>query len=469
MARLSWTVEEILAATGGQCLSGSRTSRFAGIGIDSRTIGADELFVAIRGEIHDGHRFAQGAVSGGVRGVLVASDNCPDLPVAAWDGQNVACIAVPDTTVALGQLATFNRNRARVPVVAITGSNGKTTTREMTAGVLGVRFNTLTPKGNFNNEIGLPLTLLDLAADHRMAVVELGMNHSGEILRLGGICRPDVGVITNIGPAHLEGVGSIEGVAAAKGELLETITAGGTAVLNADDHRVAALAERTRHRVLRYGRTEPAPIRGEAVSVTEQGTRFTLCLPDATVAVALSVRGAFMVSNALAAAAVGHCMGLSAAEIKTGLERFEPVRGRLNLTTIGDGIRLIDDTYNANPASMAAAIDTFRDLRQAGRGFMVMGDMLELGGQSAPLHREIGKKAAESGIHRLYVTGSFSGSVADGAAGAMPPARIFTGSHEEILEALAPLLGPGDWILVKGSRGMRMERIVEGLKQRIGA
>lgn len=467
MARLPWTVEEILTATGGSICCGNIEGRFPGIAIDSRTIARDELFVAIRGEVHDGHGFVPAVVDDGVAGVLVDAEQTGRLPLDLWRKRRkqVICIAVSDTTRALGDLAAYNRQRARVSVVGITGSNGKTSTREMTAGIISRRFRTLTPRGNFNNHIGLPLTLLSMEPDHRMAVLEMGMNHAGEIRRLGEICRPDMGVITNIGPAHLEGVGSIEGVARAKGELLETIRDGGTAVLNADDERVAALAENTDHRVCFYGLSQKATVRGDSVVSGADGTRFRVHLPGETVPVQLKAGGSFMVINALAAAAVGHCLGLTADEIRSGLERFEPVHGRLNILKVGQGIHLIDDTYNANPASMAAAIDTLASLRGDNRGIMVAGDMLELGERSAALHRDIGRKAATSGIDRLYVTGNFAPEVVRGAAQAMGADRIVTGTREEILGVLLPELRTGDWVLVKGSRGMRMEKIVNELKR----
>ena len=465
MAPIPWTIDDIVSATGGRLCFGDTSQRFSGIAIDSRRVSPQELFVAIKGEVHDGHRFADAAVDSGVKGLLIGRDTMAALPMERWRQMAVCCIAVGDTTLALGDLAAYNRDRAAVSVIAITGSNGKTSTRQMVSAVVSRRFSTLTPRGNFNNHIGLPLTLLSLSADHRWAVLELGMNHFGEIRRLGEICRPDVGIITNIGPAHLEGVGSIEGVADAKAELLETIRPDGTAVLNADDPRVAALAARTRCRTVDFGRARGAAVR--AGHVTADGNRlvFDLSLPDGTVTVRLKTPGAFMVSNALAAAAAGHCIGLTAREIKSGIETFEPIHGRLNLVKLKNGIQLIDDTYNANPASMAAAIETLAGLRGGARGLMVAGDMLELGAHAAAAHRAVGEKAAASGIERLFVTGAFAASMAEGAGRRMDAKQIFIGDREQIIEALTLALRPGDWILVKGSRGMRMEKIVQGIEK----
>ena len=273
-------------------------------------------------------------------------------------------MAVKNTTKALGDLACFHRKRANASVVAITGSNGKTTTREMTATVARQRFATLSSQGNFNNEIGLPLTLLKLNHGHKWAVVELGMNAPGEIARLGEICMPDIGVITNIGPAHLEGVGSIEGVMRAKGEILDKIKAGGTAVLNSDDHRVMHLAGKTSSDVIFYGISGETTIRAEAIVEKDLCTSFRLALPEETIGIDLKIPGIFMVSNALAAAAVGYKLGLSAKEIKAGLEDFKPIGQRMNILHTSAGINLIDDTYNANLASMEAALKTLITLKK---------------------------------------------------------------------------------------------------------
>ncbi len=244
MRPFGWTTEQVLTATGGSHDFRIGGQAFAGIGIDSRTIGPDDLFVAIAGESHDGHRFVADVLDRGVKGVVAADDQVASLPTTRMAAANIACIAVADTTRALGAMARFNRNRGNLKVVAITGSNGKTSTRMLMDQVMSRTFSTLSTSGNLNNHIGLPLTLFRLTPGHQAAVLELGMNHAGEITRLGRICEPDVGVITNVGPAHLEGLGTIENVARAKGELLDTIRPGGTAILNADDPRVAAMARR---------------------------------------------------------------------------------------------------------------------------------------------------------------------------------------------------------------------------------
>ena len=462
---LPWTINEILEATGGELLCGDETQRFEKVCIDSRSIDPNDLFVAIVGEVHDAHAFISDVVEQGARGLMVNSQKARDLPVSAWQTQNIAWVAVSDTTRALGDLAAFHRARTDAAIIAITGSNGKTTTRQMTAAVVARKFNTLSTIGNYNNQIGVPLTLLRLAPEHRWAVVELGTNSPGEIARLAQICAPDIGVITNVGPAHLEGLSSLDGVMREKGQLLDHLKPEGKAVLNADDRRVSKIAARTKKDVLFFGLSDKATIRATAVNEKSSGISFNLNLPRESLTVNLKVAGHFMVVNALAAAAVGQMLGLPAAEIKAGLETFEPAWGRMNILQTASGIHVIDDTYNANPDSMKAAITTLTSLRANNRSVFVAGDMLELGAQTESLHRQVGVWAATANISKLLVTGEYAEAVAGGAKEAgMQNENIFTGSQENILAALKDTLKPGDWVLVKGSRGAHMDTIVEGLK-----
>ncbi len=462
---IPWTTREILAATQGELLGGELERTFSQVFIDSRKVSADGVFVAIIGDVHDGHSFASEVVEKGVRGLVVSRDKTQQLPVSAWKQIGVVCIAVADTTRALGDMAAFNRRRSATSVVAITGSNGKTTTRQMTAGVVSQQFKTLATAGNFNNAIGLPLTLLGLEADHQWAVVELGTNNPGEIAGLAKICTPDIGVITNIGPAHLEGLGSLEGVAREKGSLLKCLRAGGKAVLNADDPRVRQLAGRTNNAVHLYGVSEDAAVKAVQVEEAPDGIGFTLKIAAESISIRLNSPGRFMVSNALAAAAVGHLIGLSVAAIKAGLESFQPVAARMNIVHAPGGIHIIDDTYNANPDSMKAALATLSRMSGGARAVFVAGDMLELGRQAPSLHNQLGRLAAEAGISRLYARGAFANLVAAGAREqGLPAANAITGSREEIVADLIKWLQPGDWVLVKGSRGMAMEKVVEGLK-----
>ena len=443
---------------------------FAGIGIDSRSIDPDGLFVAIAGESHDGHRFVADVLDRGVKGVVVVDDQVADLPMERMAATGIVCIAVADTTRALGEMARFNRNRGNLKVLAITGSNGKTSTRMFMELVISKTFSTLSTSGNLNNHIGLPLTLFRLTAEHQAAVLELGMNHAGEITGLGRICEPDVGVITNVGPAHLEGLGTIENVARAKGELLPTIRPGGTAILNADDPRVAALADSVDRPVLFFGSADEAQVRADDIRPTEAGLAFILTTPSGSRPVTLATPARVMVSNALAAAAAGEVMGVPVDQIQAGLQTFSPQAGRMGIRVLKGDIRLVDDTYNANPGSMAAAIETLASMRRNRRTIAVLGDMLELGVQSADLHRAIGRAAGDARLDRLYVAGNFAASVADGAMDRqMATERIFCGTKAAIIEKLNDELEAGDLILVKGSRGMAMEEVVEAIVSRAGS
>ncbi len=476
--RIPWHIADVLDAARGEVLIMEdcqlRAAEgvlfnpvFAGISIDSRTVAPDELFVAVKGNVHDGHGFIGDVVKKGVSGIIIAKDRTGELHCKEGKGKKIICCAVEDTVKALGDLAAYNRRRSDIPLTAVTGSNGKTTTRRMTASAVSRKFRTLNTYGNYNNEIGVPLTLLNLSAEHEQAVLELGMNHPGEIRRLGEICQPDVGVITNIGPAHLEFLGSLDGVMQAKGELLETIKPAGTAVLNGDDPRCLRIASETGRKVLLFGFGANFDIRAEEVRACSGGTVFTLLIPGERIPVRLGIPGRFMVSNALAAAAAGFVLGLSADDIKAGLENYEPAPGRMNIVRTEQGVFIIDDTYNANPGSVEAAITALRSLKGDGRGIFVSGDMFELGEQAPDMHRKIGSAAAASDIGKLFITGQFAENVASGAREyGMSFRDIFIGNKTEIIEMLKTMLEPGDWVLVKGSRAMGMEDIVKGLTDR---
>jgi UDP-N-acetylmuramoyl-tripeptide--D-alanyl-D-alanine ligase len=463
---MPWTLQDILNATHGDLVAGDRDRSFDSISIDSRRITAADVFVAIRGAVHDGHRFIREVVDGGVRGLVVGRSRIGDLPAEWLRAGPVACVAVADTTRALGDLAAYHRKRSPAAVIAITGSNGKTSTRRMTAAVLSLRFAVLEPAKNLNNQIGVPLTLFNLEPRHAWAVLELGTNLPGEIARLAEICTPDVGLITNIGPAHLEGLGSLEGVLREKGALLEGLAPGGRAVLNADDPRLRRLGGECGVEPLLFGLSADAAVRAEGIEEAARGIDFELALPGQRTAVHLRAHGRFMVHNALAAAAAGHLLGVSLEDIKEGLEGFSPVQGRMSVSTLSGGVHLIDDTYNANPASMEAAIATLHRLRGPGRGLLVVGDMLELGSAAAALHRDMGRLAARTGVSKLLACGNFAEAVAAGAGeGGMAAADIVTGSQAAIGGVLLGELKAGDWVLVKGSRSMGMEAIVNALQQ----
>lgn len=461
---MQWTTDDILMATSGQWICENRSTVFSGIAIDSRKVSLSEFFVPIRGDVYDGHRFCADVVQVGVKGLLLDVHEIGSLPIAQWRQKGIACIGVEDTTRALGDLAAYHRRRFSVSVVAITGSSGKTTTRSMTTDILSRRFNVLSTAGNFNNHIGLPLTLLNLKREHDWAVLELGMNHSGEIDRLSEICRPDIGVITTVGTAHLENFTSTDGILQAKAEIFAHLHPEGRAILNMDDPKLLELSRRLSVPVIFFGLNPGASVRARRVETRSSGTSFILDLPDESVEVRIPAAGAFMATNALAAATAGFVLGLSGDEIKVALENFKPVKGRMNVIETARQIYLVDDTYNANPVSMAAAIETLQAIKDGHRGILVIGDMLELGKESVDLHRKIGEIAVSSGMAALYATGSFADAVAQGAAGrGMDSGRIFIGDRQAICEHLKGSLRKGDWVLIKGSRAMGMEKIVHDI------
>ncbi|MDP2644179.1 MAG: UDP-N-acetylmuramoyl-tripeptide--D-alanyl-D-alanine ligase [Desulfobacterales bacterium] len=463
---LSWTVTDVLNATGGQLAFGQDSVLFSDVSIDSRSLSAGALFVAIQGKNHDGHAFVAQAVQQGAGGILIHKDQADAFSSGPFRQTRVVCIAVDDSIRALGDLAAYHRQRSDISIIAITGSNGKTTTKEMTAAVVSRCFATLSSAGNFNNEIGLPLSMLKIGPDHRWAVLELGMNRPGEIRRLAEICSPDIAVITNIGTAHLAGVGSVEGVMHAKGELLEKMKPGARAVLNGDDAKVLQLARRITGETLFFGTSQNARVRALGVGLKDSGVSFELALFEERVPIDLKVTGKFMVLNALAAAAAGHLAGVPLRKIQAGLNAFTPLAGRMNVIKTDRGIHIIDDSYNANPDSMAAAITSLVSLKGSGRKTLVAGDMHELGEYSESMHRKIGALSSRAGVDKLYVTGQFAPYVVQGAKSENnSKPEIFVGTREEILKDLTGWLQPGDWVLVKGSRAQAMETIVSGLTE----
>lgn len=468
---LKWKISDVLEATGGELLCRSLEPGFSRIVIDSRMVGPKDLFVAIKGSRFDGHDFVEEVIKKGALGLIISKHHAGTMASEILASSGVTVVAVDDTVSALGGLAAFLRNISGVKVISITGSSGKTTTKEMTAAVLGMRYSTLATVGNLNNEIGVPLTLLSLDFSHEVAVIEMGMNHPGEIRRLSAIARPDIGVITNIGPVHLAGVGGIEGVEDAKAEMFENIRPGGTVILNADSPHGPRLARRTENRVLFFGLNPVADIRedvrAENILEDENGITFKLVLPegDAKVSTDVTIKGwgRFLVSDALAAATVGYVMGLSAEEISNGLSRFYPISGRMSVFKTENDVYVIDDTYNANPDSMSAAIKVLTGMKGQGLKILVAGDMLELGDAAPGFHEQTGSLAAKAGVSRLYLTGQYAARTAFGARkNGMSGNEIFVGSCEDILKELATLVVPGDSVLIKGSRAMGMEKMAKG-------
>ncbi|HEX2485130.1 MAG TPA: UDP-N-acetylmuramoyl-tripeptide--D-alanyl-D-alanine ligase [Myxococcota bacterium] len=458
---IPFRASDVVRWCGGALLSGDGGTRFDGVSIDSRAVRAGQLFVAIRGPRHDAHAFLADAARARAAGLLVSRGAKLPLEAAA-----LLAIAVDDTTQALGALAAGHRADFEGPVVAITGSNGKTTTKEMCAAIFASVAPCLRTRGNLNNEFGLPLTLLEREASHRSVVVELGMNHRGEIARLAEIARPTVGVLTNVGTAHIEFLGSRDEIAREKGDLLAALAPAGVAVVNADDSRALAQAERTRARVLRFGFSEAADVRAERVtSLGERGYAFDLVAPDGRQAVHVAGLGEATVPNALAAAAAALAGGCSAPDVAAGLAAYEPIGGRMERVALPRNIIVINDTYNANPQSVEQALRSLARLRGSSRGVAVLGDMGELGEASEAAHRAAGRLVAELGLDFLFALGPRAGETADGALEAgMDPSRVHVGSdHESLGASIRELLRGNDWVLVKGSRSMRMERVVEVL------
>ncbi|MBI3328968.1 MAG: UDP-N-acetylmuramoyl-tripeptide--D-alanyl-D-alanine ligase [Nitrospinae bacterium] len=467
MAR--FTLTDILTATGGTLLQGAAEEVFEGVSTDSRSSRPGDLFVALRGEHWDGHQFIGEAFAKGARGALISEAR------HAWrqPGESTrhgharhGMIQVKDTLAALGALARYHRQRFAIPTVGITGSNGKSTTKEMTAAVLARRWNVLKNSGNLNNLIGLPLSLFGLTSQHHVAVLEMGMNRPGEIRSLAQIARPTIGVLTNISEAHLEGLGSLEGIRRAKGELLEVMGPAGVAVLNADDPKVMELRAGFSGRVLTFGVECAADIRGIDLVCDHQGRPgFHLRCGHEEARVHLPVSGYHNVYNALAAATVAHALGLSLAEIEAGLLVFQPMPMRLQVIDLPQGRRLINDTYNANPSSVEMAITTLGALPPKGPKVLVLGDMLELGAAAEALHRRVGGAVAQSGIDALVTVGPLACFIVEEAIRqGFPVSRAQACETVEQAQAVVlQLTPPRSSVVVKGSRGVHMERLVEAL------
>lgn len=394
----------------------------------------------------------------------------PPDGVPAFPGKFL--LRVEDPLKALGDLAhAWRRRHPGLKVVAITGSNGKTTAKEMTAGILSGRFRILKTEGNLNNLIGLPLMLLRLSPDHEVAVLEMGMNVVGEIRRLKQIADPRVSLITNIGRAHLEFLGSLEAIARAKGELWEGLEADDWIAVNRDDPHVVALAAAVRCRKKTFGIRERAEISAEDLAVEAgRGVRFYLKLDGGKRAIRLNAFGRHNVYNALGAASLAAVLGLSLEEIGAGLEKFQPYSGRGKILRLGRNLHLLDDTYNANPDSLEATLLAFGEMREKSRGLVVLGDMLELGPGTADFHVQAGKRLGELGFGHLFFLGDQRERLAEGArAAGMDESRIHSFTDPgEVLKSLEDALEEGDWILIKGSRRMGMERIVEELIKHLG-
>lgn len=453
-----FTVQEIIAITNGTP-TGPVAGTVSGISTDSRTCMPGQLFVPLKGERFDGHNYLTAPTAG----ITVC------LCSTAWLQQHhlperITGIAVPDTLRALGDLAAAWRKQFALTMIGVTGSNGKTTTKEMLAAILSKVDSGLKTSGNLNNLIGLPQMVFQLRPEHCWAVLEMGMSEPGEIDRLAEIAQPSIGIVLNASPAHLQSMGTVEAVAKAKGELLHRIQDGGLAVVNADDPRIAALPQNPSARRVSFGIN-----RGEvrAASIATQGIngqRCTLITPKGTTELQLQALGQHNLYNALAATAAL----LDKVELETiveGLASFTPYHGRFRPEPLAGGRLLIDDSYNANPASCAAALATLKEIRLQHRVVVVLGDMLELGDDERELHCQLGRQAAAV-ADQLYVLGTLTRETAAAAreAGMSAEAVCHAGSHAEIIAALTKDVEVGDLLLIKGSRGMQMDKIAAALR-----
>jgi len=452
---LNLSLAEAAGAMGARNRTGLTGVILAGVGTDSRKIGPGELFVALKGPNFDGHAFVGQAFEAGAAAAVIADSE--------RSVRGKICLRVPDTLKALGDLAALVRRRRPLKVVALTGSNGKTTTKEMLIRIIGRKYNTLATQGNLNNLIGLPLTLFGLRNGHQAAVLEMGMNRPGEIARLTEIADPDVGLVTNVGPAHLEGLRDLDGVTRAKGEIYAGLRKEAVAVVNLDDPLAAGAASVFPGRRLTFGFKPPAEVRVRGLrrrSLT--GTDFELMTPEGAAKIRFALLGRHNVANALAASGAALALGLSPADIRAGLEGFRPFPGRLELKRLPGPVYLIDDTYNANPASTRAALEVLTDLKGKGRAVAVLGDMLELGSTAETEHQSVGRTAARLGVDVLITVGPNAKIMSQAArkeAGA--PTEIFWFPDvSPAADFLGRRIQAYDRILVKGSRSMRMERIV---------
>ncbi|MBV9617858.1 MAG: UDP-N-acetylmuramoyl-tripeptide--D-alanyl-D-alanine ligase, partial [Verrucomicrobia bacterium] len=422
------------------------------ISTDSRTIKKGELFVALRGENFDGHRFVSDVAKNGAAGAIV------DLN---WQGKvpnKFGILRANDSLLAYQNLAKNYRNSLSLKVVAITGSNGKTSTKDFCASVLGRKFCVTKTQGNFNNHVGLPRTILEAASEHQVGVWEIGMNHPGEVAPLAKIAAPDTAIITNIGVAHIEFMGTREAIAREKGTLAETVGSEGTVILNADDPFSEGIAKRTRARIVFAG-VNNGVLRAADIEQGASGSEFTILEGAHRCRAQLSVPGLHMVQNALLAVAAGRAFGVSLEECAIGLATAPLTKARLQIREV-HGVRFLDDSYNANPDSMKAALRTLVELDAEGKRIAVLGEMRELGSESQRGHEEVGQEAAALGVDRLIGIGEMGGVISGAAKKAGLEKSHNLGSTSEAADLLTEIAEPGDLVLIKGSRLARTEEVI---------
>lgn len=463
MKAVAYSAADAASWTGGNLAQGDTETSFTSSSIDTRTIETGSLFFAIRGPNHDAHGFLAAAAQAGASGVVVERGLGDRSALPA----DLAIVEVNDTTLALGAIAHGHRSMFSGPVVGLSGSSGKTTTKEMVSSVLGQHAPCLATRGNLNNDYGVPLTLLRRDVNHALAVIEMGMNHRGEITVLAEIARPTIGVLTNIGTAHIEHLGSHDEIATEKGDLFAALPPDGHVCVNLDDPHVAEQAKRATCEALTYSaRNASADIHTGEVRFDAGRFAFEITTPAGNLDALVRGLSDTAVINALAATAAGLACGLHTDEIAAGLASYEPIRGRMTPVPLASGVTVIDDSYNANPDSMSASLDSLRALATQGRAIVVMGDMGELGDAADDAHHNAGARAAKLGLDAVFAYGERASLVCDAAiAGGLDRANVavFT-SHDAVADRVAEIMRAGDWVLVKGSRAMKMERVVQALE-----
>jgi UDP-N-acetylmuramoyl-tripeptide--D-alanyl-D-alanine ligase len=456
------TAAMVAQATAGRLIAGSATRAFDGVSIDTRSLTPGALFIALRGERFDAHEFLDRAVSAGAAGLLVSA-----APAVAHG--DVPVILVDDTLRALHDLARTVRRASQVPVIAITGSTGKTTTKEITAELLSSRYRVFRNRGNLNNHVGLPLSLLELAAGPGLAVVELGMNHAGEIRTLVGIAEPDVRVWTNVGDAHIGHFGSRAAIADAKAEVLDGATAATLVVANADDALIQPRVAQSPARLVSFGRSAGATVRARAIDDRGfDGTTADVETPHGPLQLHVPLAGQAQLMNVLAAAAVALEFGIARSVIERGVAGLRPVARRGAISQLGNGVRLVDDSYNASPDAVHAMLAALAATPGAHRRIAVIGEMLELGAASRALHEACGRAAVRAGVDELVAIGGDDAmklaDAAEQAGLAVAQVHRFADS-ETAAPAVASLVRPGDLVLVKASRGTRADLVADRLRE----
>jgi len=459
---MKFRLSEILEWTGGKLLASTVESSlsFGDIGIDSRKSKAGELFIAIRGRRFDGHDYLAQAFRKGVKAALVSK--IPEGFSRDSNLKDAVLIKVKDTVRALQDISAHYRRKFKLKVIAVTGSNGKTTTKDLIAHILQTKFSVLKSAGNFNNQIGIPLSLLRIKEYHQLAVLELGASALGEIKLLSRLVQPHFGIITNISPAHLEFFGTLDNVAKAKAELIESLDKEGVVFLNNDDPYLGRMKNKIRGEFVTFAIKEKADFQARNIAfVNFSNSTFKI---NGQIEVSLPLLGRHNIYNALAASAVARTLDISWDSIKSALADFSPPPMRMEFKETG-GLKVINDAYNANPYSVKAAVESLLNLKSRGRKILVLGDMLELGDSTRYFHRQLGEEIGASGIDYLLTVGDFSRFTAKGARrSGMADKYIFhSDSIKDVLSVLKNIVKKEDILLIKGSRAMKLERIIEGI------